>query len=201
MEVKYNLLYETKNLINGKVYRGVHCTNNLDDGYLGSGDRLKRAITKYGRDNFKRTDLQFFNSFDEALKGEASFVDINFISRSDVYNINLGGDCPPSRKGCKMSEDAKNRISKAMLGRKRSRESVEKTNKFHLGSKRSEESKIKMRLAHLGKPSGRKGIPLSAETRLKISLSNKGRTVWNKGITMLNKLNITKSDIDNKEIK
>ena len=50
----YFILYKTTNLINGKSYIGIHKTNNLNDGYLGSGFAITEAIEKYGKDNFKR---------------------------------------------------------------------------------------------------------------------------------------------------
>lgn len=34
---KYHFLYKTTNLLNSKVYYGMHSTNDLNDGYLGSG--------------------------------------------------------------------------------------------------------------------------------------------------------------------
>lgn len=48
----YHIVYETTNLINGKIYRGVHSTNNINDGYLGSGIKFGRALKKYGKSNF-----------------------------------------------------------------------------------------------------------------------------------------------------
>ena len=38
------LVYQTTNLINGKLYIGVHATDKLDDGYLGSGTVIKRPL-------------------------------------------------------------------------------------------------------------------------------------------------------------
>lgn len=53
------ILYKTTNLINSKIYVGVHRLQNTSNSrrYLGSGDALKPAIKKYGRENFTRTTL------------------------------------------------------------------------------------------------------------------------------------------------
>ncbi len=103
--MKY-IVYKTTNLINGKIYVGVHRTNpDIFDGYIGCGvtkkDRKKKikgfpkAVQKYGYENFKRETLYIFPDTEEGKKlayaKEAEIVNIDFVKRTDTYNLSVGG--------------------------------------------------------------------------------------------------------------
>lgn len=92
MKKKHYLVYKTTNLVNGKIYIGKHETDNLDDGYLGSGILIQRAIEKYGKENFKREILFECSSREEMNAKEAELVNEEFLKLDDVYNIKLGGE-------------------------------------------------------------------------------------------------------------
>lgn len=86
-----HIIYKTTNLLNNKIYVGVHSTNNLDDGYLGSGQAIRTAIKKYGKTNFIRDVLFECGSASEAYDIEYVLVCPTFIKRKDVYNCSVGG--------------------------------------------------------------------------------------------------------------
>lgn len=90
-EYKHHIIYKTTNLINGKIYVGMHSTDNLNDGYLGSGWILKQVIKKYGKENFKREVLLVLSNRKEAREVEALLVDTEFIARPNTYNLQEGG--------------------------------------------------------------------------------------------------------------
>lgn len=51
-------LYQITNLVNNKIYVGVHKTTDMNDGYMGSGKVIRAAIEKYGAENFKKDILE-----------------------------------------------------------------------------------------------------------------------------------------------
>jgi len=87
----YYTIYKTANLINNKIYIGLHQTTNPYDSYLGSGKLLKKAVKKYGRENFKKEVLHIFTTRQDMINMEIQLVDKDFINRVDTYNLNEGG--------------------------------------------------------------------------------------------------------------
>ena len=89
---KYHYFYKITNNINNRFYYGIHSTDNLDDGYMGSGLRLHYAFKKYGMENFTKEILKFFDTREECAMYEAEIVNENLINDSNCYNVMLGGE-------------------------------------------------------------------------------------------------------------
>jgi len=205
----YHLVYLTRNLINNKIYVGAHSTNNLEDGYLGSGQNLKRAIKKYGKENFERIILHYCYNKEQTYEVEAQIIDISFVIRKDTYNLcvgGCGGDVHTNETKLKMSNIKKGKslplttrikMSKSGKGRIFSKEHKIKISigqKGHAnfeGKFHTEDTKRKM-------SESAKGKFKSEDTKKKMSESHKGRTAWNKGIPCSEE---TKNKISKSKIK
>lgn len=87
----YHYFYKITNNVNNKFYYGVHNTTDIDDGYMGSGYALKRAIVKYGVENFKKEIIKFFDTEEDAFLYEKEIVNEDLIKDENCYNIQLGG--------------------------------------------------------------------------------------------------------------
>lgn len=88
----YNYIYKITNIINGQYYVGMHSTDDLEDGYFGSGKRLRRSIKKYGKENFKIEILEFLENRKELVKREKDIVNEDFIKHPLCMNIQIGGE-------------------------------------------------------------------------------------------------------------
>lgn len=84
--MKYTI-YKITNNINGKTYIGKHKTEDINDGYMGSGKLIKRAIKKYNVENFTKEILHIFNTEQEANNKEKELVVIS----ENTYNLCPGG--------------------------------------------------------------------------------------------------------------
>lgn len=87
----FYFVYKTTNNIDGKYYIGCHQTNDLDDGYLGSGKFLKRAIKKYGTNAFIKEILFFFENKEDMFAKEKELVNEDLVLSENTYNLKVGG--------------------------------------------------------------------------------------------------------------
>lgn len=178
--MKYYLIYQITNKLNGMIYIGKHMTNNKNDSYMGSGLRIRYAIKKYGLENFEKTILFECMSEDEMNKKELEIVNEDFISRDDVYNIKVGGEggwkqltkqsksLAAKTRWKNMSEKQRKHAVKAAhlasTGRKHTSDECQKisvalkttyqndpTKCGMFGKKHSNETKEKMSESHIGK--------------------------------------------------
>ena len=69
----------------------MHQTIDLEDGYMGSGKLLKRAVNKYGIENFTKKILHVFETEDDMRSKEAELVNEEYVARDDTYNLCQGG--------------------------------------------------------------------------------------------------------------
>lgn len=91
-ENKFNFIYRTTNIITGKFYIGMHSTNNLEDGYLGSGKILKYSIKKYGAENHKIERLEFLEDRKKLAEREKDIVNESLLNDPLCINLRVGGE-------------------------------------------------------------------------------------------------------------
>jgi hypothetical protein len=82
-------VYRTTCLLNGKFYIGKHKTENINDGYIGSGKLLLKAVSEYGKDNFVTEILSCHKTDQQASLAERILI---VRDREISYNLHEGGN-------------------------------------------------------------------------------------------------------------
>lgn len=165
------VIYKTTNIINNKVYIGQDKNNRQH--YFGSGNLIKRAIKKYGKDNFIKEILCVCDTMDDLNNMERFFINKYKSTEREIgYNIAVGGTNGVMLNR-KHTDETKEKMRLSSLGRKKSKEhciNIGLSQKGRIISneekrKRSENSPLK----------GIKKCPLSLEVKKKISNSKIGK--------------------------
>lgn len=148
----FGYVYITTNLINGKRYIGKRSLPEFDTKYLGSGKLLKRAIKKYGKDNFKCKVIKWCETEEELNYYERYYIKEYDAQKSDMfYNISEGGDWGNVTNGMTEEEYITWKAKISPLGRHHSEETKKKMSLARIGIKYSEETIQKMRENNSGK--------------------------------------------------
>lgn len=89
---KHHIIYKTTCLVTGRYYIGMHSTDDLDDGYLGSGKYLGYSLRKYGPDQHVREVLEHLPDRSSLKARERELITEAVITDSSSMNLALGGD-------------------------------------------------------------------------------------------------------------
>ena len=162
------VIYLTTNLINGKKYVGKDARNQK--WYLGSGKYLKKAIKKYGKENFKKEILEECSNIEELNQAEIKWLR-KLKCKDDCIYYNATDTLTPSSFGKKLTEEHKRKISQSNKGRKLTNEQRQHLSKLRKGVSKgphSEKTKEKIRKSNTGQKRNK-------ETREKMSKAQKGK--------------------------
>ena len=180
-EKQYHFIYKTTNIITQKYYIGMHSSDSLIDGYLGSGKRLRYSLNKYGKENHIREILEFCKTREELKSREYEIVNLNEIAKLECMNLRIGGECgnihldstrtqiSDTLKGHIVSDITRKKISVSNTGKTRSDAAKIKYSAAKLGKKASVQARKNMSIAQSGKI-------VSDETREKLREINTGKT-------------------------
>ena len=109
---KYHYIYKTTNILNNKFYIGMHSTDNLNDGYIGSGKRLWYSINKHGKENHKTEILEYLLDRESLKKREEEIVNKRLLDEDMCMNLTVGGRGDWGRCNEVMTKEERIRIAK-----------------------------------------------------------------------------------------
>ena len=70
----------------------MHSTDDINDGYIGSGKRLWRSIKKYGKNNFKCEIIEYLPDRNSLKNREKEIVNEDMINNPLCMNLMTGGE-------------------------------------------------------------------------------------------------------------
>jgi hypothetical protein len=91
-EKKYNYIYKITCNVTNRFYIGMHSTDNLNDGYFGSGKRLWFSINYHGKENHTKEILEYYGTRTELKVREKEIVTKELIKEDLCMNIKEGGE-------------------------------------------------------------------------------------------------------------
>lgn len=167
---KHHIIYKTTCHQTGRYYIGMHSTDDLEDGYFGSGVHLTRSLKKYGKEQHAREILERLPTR-EALKLREEEIVTEDLVRHDIQCMNLikGGGGTDREYG--FTEKTRRLISKAVRHHHASEAGEatrQKISEGNQGKIRTPEMRVKYSLA-------KKDIPFTDEHKKKLSDAKRGK--------------------------
>lgn len=91
-EHSHHYIYKTTCNVTNRFYIGMHSTSNLNDGYVGSGQRLWKSINKHGKESHSVEILEWFTNRIDLVNREKELINEDLLRDSQCMNLVLGGE-------------------------------------------------------------------------------------------------------------
>ena len=143
-------IYETTCLETGKIYIGCKVgTPETTSEYFGSGLLFRRALNKYGQDNFVKRIVDFADSKEQLLELEKFWIaKMDSRNRKIGYNITEGGVWGDTKTNHPNLKEICKKISDGNKGKVSSKKGKKNTEFY--GEEKAEELRIKNAESHTG---------------------------------------------------
>ena len=89
---KHHYIYKITCKVTQRYYIGMHSTDNLEDGYFGSGKRLWNSINYHGKENHEKEILEFCSDRAELKAREKELVNEELLKEDLCMNLIIGGE-------------------------------------------------------------------------------------------------------------
>lgn len=89
---RFHYIYKITNTKNGNYYVGMHSTNNLEDGYMGGGKRIRNSIRKHGLEVHTKEILEFLDNRISLAEREKEIVNESLLRDPFCLNLCIGGE-------------------------------------------------------------------------------------------------------------
>lgn len=170
--VQTGSIYVLRNTINGKCYVGQtiqRISRRLNAHRLRTQSAISMAINKYGMDSFDKVEhtgipIELLDHFERELISQLNTISPN------GYNLESGGNANKT-----FSEETKDKMRLAKIGKPQSEESNRKRSLALKGKPLKIEHRNKIAMALIGNKNN-VGYICSDETKTKISMAKKGKS-------------------------
>jgi len=109
-EKKFHYIYKIINIKNGRYYIGMHSTDNLNDGYMGGGKRIRNSIRKHGLELHGKEILEYVDTRYILGEREREIVNDDLLNDPLCMNLCRGGHYNDRGWTSEDREKAKNTI-------------------------------------------------------------------------------------------
>jgi hypothetical protein len=152
----------------------MHSTDDLNDGYMGSGTKITRSLRKYGQEGHKFEVLEYFPDRRSLIMREAEIITSDLLQDPLCMNLMLGGSAAPYPRPISVGQ----KISAALKGKPNLKTSVALKGRKNGPMSLKRRQNISNAMKSKKRPfmnQCKKGIPRSIECKAKISAALTGK--------------------------